>query len=221
MSFTGFSDSETFTPVPDLFFRELLKEIKDAAELKVTLYALWRIEHMDGPFRALGGAEFDGKELGLRSDDILGGLERAVKHGSVLRSEREGQVFYFLNSPRGRAAAAAFEAGHWRESARVTSAAPLERPNIFRMYEENIGPLTPLIADALKDAEATYPPEWIDEAITQAAGNDKRNLRYVEAILRRWKEDGRAKEQDRRDLKKNRRQSLDRKIAELRRRAQK
>jgi len=38
---------------------------------------------------------------------------------------------------------------------------PPERPNIFKLYEENIGPLTPLIADALKDAEKTYPPEWV------------------------------------------------------------
>ena len=41
---------ETFTPVPDSFFRHLLSEIEDADELKVTLYALWRIEHMEGRF---------------------------------------------------------------------------------------------------------------------------------------------------------------------------
>jgi DnaD/phage-associated family protein len=81
--------------------------------------------------------------------------------------------------------------------------APPERPNIFKLYEENIGPLTPLIADALKDAEKTYPPEWLAEALGTAIKNNKRNWKYVEAILRRWKEEGHAKKQDRRDAQEN------------------
>jgi DnaD/phage-associated family protein len=80
---------------------------------------------------------------------------------------------------------------------------PPERPNIFRLYEENIGPLTPLIADALQDAEKTYPPEWVAEALGTAVKNNKRNLKYVEAILRRWKEEGHAKKQDRRDAQED------------------
>ena len=44
--FKGFTDSETFTQLPNSFF-QLLKEIDDAAELKVTLHLLWRVEHMD------------------------------------------------------------------------------------------------------------------------------------------------------------------------------
>ncbi len=53
--------------------------------------------------------------------------------------------------------------------------APLERPNVFKLYEENIGPLTPMIADALKDAENTFSPEWIAEAIELAVKNNKRS----------------------------------------------
>ena len=41
--FKGFTDSETFTQLPDGFFHHLLKEVKDADELKVTIYFLWRI----------------------------------------------------------------------------------------------------------------------------------------------------------------------------------
>ena len=79
-----------------------------------------------------------------------------------------------------------------------------DRQNIFRLYEENIGPLTPLIADALKDAEETYSPEWIAEAIDLAVRNNKRSWRYCEAILKRWKEEGRGEKQDRRDSEKDR-----------------
>jgi DnaD/phage-associated family protein len=188
--FKGFTDSETFTQLPDGFFHHLLKDIQDADELKVTAYFLWRVEHMDGPFRALCQTDFDAKDLGLSVEETQSGLEKAVKRGSILKSEHEADEFYFLNSPRGRAAAEAFAKGQWRESARILSSPPMERPNVFKLYEENIGPLTPLIADALKDAEESYSDEWIADAIGLAVKNNKRNWKYVEAILKRWKEEG-------------------------------
>ena len=213
--FKGFTDSETFTQLPDGFFHQLLKEIQDADELKVTTYFLWRIEHTEGPFRALCETDFDAKDLGLRIEETKSGLEKAVKRGSILRSQHEADVFYFLNSPRGRAAAEAFEKGQWRESARILSAPPMERPNVFKLYEENIGALTPLIADALKDAEETYQAEWIAEAIELAVKNNKRNWKYCEAILKRWKEEGRAEKQDRRDAEKDRRRYVEGKYSDF------
>src|SRR5512147_2251040 len=177
--FKGFTDSESFTKLPDTFFHQLLSQIDDTAELKVTLYFLWRVEHIEGPFRALCETDFEAKELGLSANEIRTGIEKAVERGSILKSQHEADVFYFLNSPRGRAAAEAFAQGRWRESAQVASA-PLERPNIFRLYEENIGPLTPLIADALKDAEETYSAGWIAETIELAVKNNKRSWRYCE-----------------------------------------
>ena len=35
------------------------------------------------------------------------------------------------------------------------------KPNIFSLYEANIGIITPLIAEELKDAELQYPEAWI------------------------------------------------------------
>jgi len=209
--FIGFSDSETFTQIPDSFFRQLLNEISDADELKVTLYALWRMEHMDGPFRALREIDFDVKDLGMSEVEVRSSLDKAIEHGSLLRSSHGKDVFYFLNSPRGRAAAEAFAKGDWLEKGNVYSA-PMERPNIFKLYEENIGPLTPMIADALKDAENTFSPEWIAEAMELAVKNNKRNWKYAEAILTRWKEEGRAEKQDRRDNKKSRQHDVEDKI---------
>jgi len=210
--FKGFTDSETFAQLPDSFFRQLLNEISDADELKVTLYALWRIEHMDGPFRAMCKTDFEADSMGLSADEIAAGVAKAVQRGSLIESKHEADVFYFLNSPRGRAAAEAFAKGNWRASAQVRSAPPMERPNVFKLYEENIGPLTPLIADALKDAEETYQPEWIAEAIELTVTNNKRNWKYTEAILKRWKEEGRGEKQDRRDDKKSRQRNVEDKI---------
>jgi DnaD/phage-associated family protein len=62
--------------------------------------------------------------------------------------------------------------------------------SIYSMYEANIGPLTPMIADALQDAEETYLQGWIEEAIALSVANNKRNWRYCETILKRWQADG-------------------------------
>ena len=212
--FKGFTDSETFTTVPDSFFHYLLKEIKDVDELKVTLYFLWRIEHIDGPFRALCESDFEGKELGLATDEIVHGLEKAVQRGIILRSQHEAEVFYFLNSPRGRAASELFAKGQWRESARIMSS-PLDRPNVFRLYEENIGPLTPLIADMLKEAEGLYREEWFEEAFVIAVKNNKRNWRYVEAILKRWKEEGKNGKKDQQNSEKSSERYTDSQFSEF------
>jgi DnaD/phage-associated family protein len=88
----------------------------------------------------------------------------------------------------------------------------LERPTIFTLYEENIGPLTPLVADALKDAEETYPESWLSDAIDLAARNNKRSWSYCEAILKRWKEEGRGQKQNRRDDQATRQRDTEEKI---------
>jgi DnaD/phage-associated family protein len=195
MKFTGFTDSETFTRLPDSFFHHLLNTIADTDELKVMLYAIWRIEHIDGPFRTLCITDFDPKDLGLTAAEVVSGLNKAVERGSLLKSAHEADVFYFLNSPRGRAAAQAFAKGDWRASAQVRPV-PVERPNIFKLYEENIGPLTPMIADILREAEQEYRNEWFEEAFEIAVTRNVRNWKYVEAILKRWKEKGKNERKD-------------------------
>ena len=202
-TFKGFTETETFTQLPDTFFDRLLNQIEDAAELKVTLYFLWHVQHMEGSYRALRESDFDTNGLGLSTDEIRTGIEKAVERGSILRLKGESATFYFLNSPRGRAAAQAFAKGQLIDTTGFAST-PFERPNIFRLYEENIGPLTPLIADALKDAEETYSAEWIAETIELAVKHNKRSWKYCEAILKRWKEEGRGEKQDRRDAEKDR-----------------
>ncbi len=202
-TFIGFTDSESFTQLPDTFFHQLLNQVEDTAELKVTLYFLWRVEHMDGPFHALQESDFDPKELGLPADKIHSGLEKAVKRGSLLSVKKDNADYFLLNSPRGRAVVQAVESGNWNPEVAGSNIA-FERPNIFRLYEENIGPLTPLIADALKDAEEIYSAEWIADTIDLAVRNNKRSWKYCEAILKRWKEEGRGEKQDRRDAEKDR-----------------
>jgi DnaD/phage-associated family protein len=191
------------TPIPEPFFADLLPQIDHLGELKVTLYIFWvltrqeqRIHYLargamtadQNLLAALAASPEEGKPV------LEEALARATARGTLLAVHAAGsdEVYYFLNSPRGRAAAEGLEQGKWKPEGVQTPPADLwlERPNIFNLYEQNIGPLTPLTADVLRDAEKEYPPEWIEEAIRIAVEYNARSWRYVSAILERWKKDG-------------------------------
>lgn len=60
----------------------------------------------------------------------------------------------------------------------------------YDAYHANIGMLTKVISDKLADDVTTYGPDWVVEAIGIATTAEKRNLGYVEGILRKWKQEG-------------------------------
>ena len=61
---------------------------------------------------------------------------------------------------------------------------------ISRAYEAEIGVISPMIADELRDASTTYPLQWILDAIKESATQNKRGWKYILAILTRWKAQG-------------------------------
>jgi len=216
-AFPGFTSSETFTRVPDGLFR-LLGGIDDVDELKLTLYALWRIEHLEAGRRHISRAEIAADEAFMGSLTQAGldaGLEKAVRRGTLICVQHAAGGLYFLNSPAGRAAAEALQKDPGRKSAYSTSSAPRETSNIFKLYEENIGPLTPLISDALQEAESLYSAGLIAEAFAEAVKMNKRSWKYIEAILRRWKEEGRAEKQNRPDAQEDRGRDVSRKVEDF------
>jgi len=77
-----------------------------------------------------------------------------------------------------------------KEREKNTTAPAANKPNTFALYESNIGPLTPLIADALQAAEKTYTPEWVELAILEAAKSNVRKLKYIEGVLRGYQDRG-------------------------------
>jgi DnaD/phage-associated family protein len=57
-------------------------------------------------------------------------------------------------------------------------------------YHQNIGMLTKIISDKLAEDVKEYGAPWVIDAIGIAVRAEKRDLRYVEGILRRWKQGG-------------------------------
>ena len=54
--------------------------------------------------------------------------------------------------------------------------------------------LPPLLAEELREAERTYPYDWIEEAFRLAIRQNKRRWSYIRAILERWQSDGKGEQ---------------------------
>jgi DNA replication protein len=201
--FDGFQKNMRYTPLPNAFFSRIALDIEDAAELKVILYIFYLLYQKKGYPRYVTDAELAGDRVlvsGVGGVEALRcGLRGVVEHGILIRCEleREGGTvaIYLLNSEEGREARSKIENGEIdiaaspvREVYDVVAAAP----NIFELYESNIGMLTPMIGDELKEAEQIYPAIWIEDAFRESVSRNKRSWKYVETILKRWASEGRG-----------------------------
>ncbi len=217
--FGGFLTSEEPSlHVPRVFIAEVLPQIADVVELKVTLClfdllaeaggydvplaedAIYRHAALRATLKRLGSPKEPDESIGR-------GLELAVSRGTMLRfmatTATEGanerrEIWYLLNTPRNRETLSRMARGVELPPASLIPQNGLppiiepERPNVFRLYEQNVGLLTPIIADQLIEATERYPLEWIEEAFGEAVSYNKRNWRYIRAILEKWATDGRG-----------------------------
>jgi DNA replication protein len=201
--FEGFPSSGLATAVPNLFFAKVMPEMESVEELIVSVYFFYaqgmvrrrprfltrRELEADGALlrtlaRLTGGHDGEALARGLAAATARGTLARvALKVGG-----REEEA-YAVNTPPNRRALAQLEP----EEVPPEPLPPSEGealPSIFELYEENVGAITPLIAEELKDAEERYPPEWIRAAFREAVEMNKRNWRYIDRILKRWESEG-------------------------------
>jgi len=188
------SQRETrFISLPESFFTQTLPEIQDLSELKVVLYVAYLIARKPvHPHPDTIGVSY--KELKAESrrlsaelgEETLGRvLDSAVEHGALSRSTSN-------------------IAGALKDVYSLTIASRQPATvNIFTIYEQNIGIITPMMAEKLKDAEQLYPPQWIEEAFGIAVTLNKRNWGYIARILERWASEGKDSGEHKRDIKKD------------------
>lgn len=218
--FNGFPIRSKYTPIPNIFFNSVLPEISDIGELKVTLH-LWEILYPKRGYpkyvsrgellndiallKTLRGL---GQEPETELNEALG---LAVTRGTILRVtlDKNGAAedIFLLNTEQDRQAAEKIQNGELKltglETRQTPANLPEEPPDVFRLYEENIGMLTPIVADELRDAEKLYPADWIRDAFKEAVINNKRNWRYIARILERWTTEGKSDGTHRRYLKED------------------
>jgi DnaD/phage-associated family protein len=212
--FAGFPDSALATTIPNLFFAQVMPEIERPEELAVSAYLFYAISRSDRSRRPrfVTRAELAADAALARSlavlagedgDPLEAGLRLAVHRQTLATAaiEVDGHVekVFAVNTPANRRALKEI-AGERVELAEplppMTAAA---RPNIFALYEQNVGTITPLMAEELTEAEQQYPAEWLEAAFREAVLANKRSWRYVERILRRWETEGPDYEEPERD----------------------
>lgn len=214
--FPGFGVRQTrLVAVPDEFFVRLLPQLDHLGELKLLLHVFWLLTTREPEHRYVTETElFDDAAL-LRSvrtgqskpapEALRDAIERAVARRVLLRVQITDSdpphTWYFLNSPAGRKAMAAARVATPPASDGLppgdaprpdAPALVADRPTIFSVYEQNIGLLTPLIADALRASAARYPDEWLRDAMREAVERNRRSWRYVQRILERWEAEGKG-----------------------------
>lgn len=202
-TFPGFPDKVQYRALPATFFRDILPHITDLAELKASLYALALISQKGGYPRAVTLEELGAWWRGERGDGedagqaLRHGLELAVQRGTLLhRAVERGngrEDLYTMNTLRDAQALVQLPSGELSSSPVLPPAQPPHEPVvIFTLYEENIGIITPLVAEELMEAERSYPAEWIQDAFKEAVTRNRRNWRYISKILERWAAEGRG-----------------------------
>lgn len=200
--------------IPYEFLRDVVVDITSPEEMQVTLAVFRLASELEGDETPLAERSILRDEplrqamrkSGITNDPderILQGLDLAVGRGTLIRfiatRGRKEAYWYYLNTPVNRHTVSAMERGAlsapaiiWEGKSEPTVTA--DPPNAFRLYEQNIGPLTPLIADQITQAIRDYPSDWIEDAIGEAVSYNRRSWRYIVRILENWKATGRRED---------------------------
>ena len=200
MAFDGFPAGLRSIPVPAPVFGPLLEQIDDLDELKCTLRIIWLLHHKRGHPRFVTVDELLAdrilvEALGSDLPRVRRALERAEERGTLasVTADNDGRRLYVLNTSSDRSALASMAELPSDQGPRQRpweGVAP--RPDIFALYEDNIGMLSPIIAEELREAEQLYPAVWIADAFRESVAQNKRNWRYIARILERWEREGRS-----------------------------
>ena len=202
--FEGFRTGSKAVAIPVEFFNELMPTLNRGVEIRVVLHVIYMIFRKSGRIRAVSFEELV-NETSLRaalSQDtyrfqIKEALDRGVQAGALLECHLNQHDFlYFLNNEGGRRQYQQIQMGTlaFSEDSQIATSINLNKTTPIIAYEQEIGTVTPAIADAIREAEGLYPTEWIVEALNLASTNNARSWRYVDAILKRWNKEGRNDE---------------------------
>ncbi|MEO8539478.1 MAG: DnaD domain protein [bacterium] len=212
--FTGFPGIGKGTVVPNLFFSAILPRLKSPGALLAFLWVSRLAQEKRGTERFVTAVEVWSQPAARESFEALAGgesgltagLDDCIQAGALLglrlKSAAAHEVVFFINDPISRRTVARARTGELSlvpESVVAPIESREQRPGIFRLYEEHIGTITPIVGDRLVEAQDRYPADWIEDAFREAAELNARNWRYIETILRNWAEEGRPHETPGRD----------------------
>lgn len=198
------SPETEFTSLPNIFFTHLMPKIQDMVELKVTLHIFYLLNRRREYPRFITYRELSSHSTlmaGMEEGTLHHALNLAVDQGIILRAtldiDGKSEEAYFVNTESDREAMDNIKEG------KLPASKVMPQENIFALYEQNVGMITPMIAEELKEAEKLYPEQWIKQAFREAVVMNKRNWRYIARILERWANEGKESGKHRRSTKES------------------
>ena len=220
--FGGFAGIGRATAIPNAFFAGALPAMREPGELLAFLWTARLAQEQRGEARfvtadqvwAAPGAADSFERIADGRAALERGLAACAELGALLALDLadggERETVYFVNTPDSRRAVVRARAGELElRPGAFASEAPRERaPDIFLLYEEHVGTITPMVGERLLAAAERFPAYQIEAAFREAAERNVRNWRYVERILERWAEEGHAHEAPGQDPADRRRRYL-------------
>jgi DNA replication protein len=205
--FKGFPPRPEVTPLPNIFFSEVLPRLESPAEIKVVMQVFFLLSRKKGYPRFISYEELANDPVLIKGLGDAGGEFRGILAGALDNAAKQ-RIFlhipvdiegkpdeaYFINNEAEKDTLARISEGKLKIpniTIRKVEEAVVEQPSdIYNLYEQNIGMLTPILAEELQEAEHKYPAEWVQEAFRIALRSNVRNWKYINGILKRWEREG-------------------------------
>jgi len=187
------ADDYGVTSVPNAVLESLLNPDADVHQITFALRTLWWMERSTTFPKSVTVADLrtDRALITCLGSNFNTVMDATCGHGMFLRSGMGGTERLLLNTVSAARSGGVVDERRGESTDGWDSVASSPGPaDAFRAYEQNIGPLTPMIRESIGQSLQDFTDAQITQAIRIAVENDARSWAFVKAVLRKWNSEG-------------------------------
>ena len=151
------------------------------------------------------GVEYSFKKIGIDKEQFNQSLERCVGLGFLLKMisnhQNHEEVIFLLNNSTSQDMVTNLQTGESNIDVNLNleQTQTFGTAELFQLYEEYFGVISPRIAESLVEASNQYDSDLIKQALKEASTQAITSWRYIERILESKEKESRKNETNRRD----------------------